>query len=487
MKQLFIIIIVLFSFNYSAFAQNGFELIISTLKHEKLFEAQEDNFGYYTMVGFKTDVIALKQNAYLIQVSPFGEITFEYEYDLLDSNSLFANIHYLNDNYIIIGGKGAQSEEIKNQLWIKVLDMNLSEIVDITYDLQEYYLVDYHSILNNDGNIVFCGVVFHPLFDTDIMLFEFTPEGDSVNSKIYNLEDFQFAYDLIENNNLSGYKLITRGVYANMPQWPGYLFETDSLFQNINLDTIPRKIYDQNSAKRLSNFSYLLTGKKWFHEPSHVQMGIIKLNAGEVVLAENYFGMGGDTNNYPGSHSNLDFISTDNIYFGGIANVVPVQMPWQQENSWILLNNLDSSLNLKWQKYYGGDAFYYLWGLTATQDGGCIMLCTKYDHLVQYHEYDILILKVDSNGLITSFGETPAISIEDIIVFPNPGRELINVRGLNLSGTFILYNITGAIIRSTKVSNTNPTISVKDIPAGIYFYRIVDNDVAIKSGKWVKR
>ena len=105
------------------------------------------------------------------------------------------------------------------------------------------------------------------------------------------------------------------------------------------------------------------------------------------------------------------------------------QYPWQAEDDWIILNNLDSNLNLNWQKFYGGDAFYMLNALKATRDGGCIMLCSRYDELTQYHEYDILILKVDTNGLITTIGEGPSIPVEDVIVFPNPGKDYINVMG----------------------------------------------------------
>jgi hypothetical protein len=246
-----------------------------------------------------------------------------------------------------------------------------------------------------------------------------------------------------------------------------------------------------HSAKWLNDSVYLVTGyKPIYNDPIRIDLGIIKLNANDDFIAGNHFGKSGDTTSYVGASSNLDFISSDEIFFGGTSNIVPPGL-YQTEDSWIILNNLNSNLNLNWQRFYGGDAAYFLWALKATLDGGCLLMATRYDADIQDHELDIFILKVDSNGLLTSTGDNPSIPVQQLAIFPNPARDVITIRYPDIFGyddkEIIIFNSLGnKIVHISATKNLTETpVNVSTLPAGLYYtvLRVEGEKVAI--GKFI--
>jgi hypothetical protein len=176
------------------------------------------------------------------------------------------------------------------------------------------------------------------------------------------------------------------------------------------------------------------------------------------------------------------------IYYAGVKNLAfnyytPV-------DSWFFLNKLNSNLEVQWQKFYGGDAYYNLWNVLATQDGGCLMAGTRYDYITQTNLRDLYILKVDANGLIVGTGEElPSISVQDAIVYPNPGNEFFNIQsGPQINGAvFELFDLSGNLVLTTTLDERRETISTIQLSTGTYPYRITFDNKMVGSGKWLKK
>lgn len=159
-------------------------------------------------------------------------------------------------------------------------------------------------------------------------------------------------------------------------------------------------------------------------------------------------------------------------------------------DSWFFLNKLDSNLEVQWQKFYGGDANYMLWNLIATQDGGCLMAGTRYDYITQTNLRDIIIIKVDSSGLVTGIGEEPVgITAHDAVVYPNPGDDNLKVRsGPQITGAvFEMHDMSGKPVAVAVLTGSITEINTRGLPSGTYTYRIVYNNRKVESGKWMKR
>lgn len=61
-------------------------------------------------------------------------------------------------------------------------------------------------------------------------------------------------------------------------------------------------------------------------------------------------------------------------------------------------------------------------------------------------------------------------------ISPNPASDFIRIvpAGGNLSLVASLYNITGQLVRSIKVSENTTILKTSDIPAGLYFLKATD-------------
>jgi hypothetical protein len=55
------------------------------------------------------------------------------------------------------------------------------------------------------------------------------------------------------------------------------------------------------------------------------------------------------------------------------------------------------------------------------------------------------------------------------------------------NSTFELIDFTGKIIVRKSLNSFTKQINTSNIPSGMYFYRIHDNEKIIESGKWVKQ
>jgi hypothetical protein len=492
-------IIILFSFlifntflSSRGLCQTSFSYLVSTKYYECTFAGAEDESGNYYIVGRKYYDAPLSNPAYLLVLNSEGQLMYEHEFYQEDTSSYFANVFYKNDSIIIFGAKGLESLSLMNELWTLVLDDDFNILKSRSYYLNGYDMISgTEVIINNKGNYVICGNAFMLSFDSDIFFYEISPTGDSLNLAVIKIEGRQIAFDFIREPN-GGYKVFAYGDFPGAPDTPGKIVTFDSLFNYISADSIPYSLRNNHSAKWLNDSFYMVTGEKQIYNPTRTDNAIIKLNSDDDFVTGNHFGKTGDTITYVGACSNLDFIVPESIYFGGASNIHP-QLGVYQPDSWLILDNLDSNLNLNWQRFYGGDAGYYLWGLKATQDGGCLMMATRYDTAFQDHELDIYILKVDSQGLLTSAGNQPSVPVQQLAIAPNPARDIVSVRYPDIFGNnekeIVIYNSLGMPVINVSATQdlTETIVNLSDLPAGLYFVVLKVKGKNVATGKMVKR
>jgi hypothetical protein len=471
-------------------SQSGFSLLISTPLDEKVFDAIEDDNGTYSMVGLRSNFQPFEQNAYLLSIDNFGEVTFEQVFSIDDTISYFGCINYQNDTITIFGAKGSIATNTIDNLWILMQDEYHNVIQEKTFDLFGYNLADMSLIKNSRGNFVINGVVSFPDEMPDMLFYEISPQLDSINCSILSFQSGQFGYDFIELKS-GGYKVFAGGYFPGGGQYNGTIVEVDSVFNFLGTDSIPYGLIFNHSADWLNDSVYLVTGNKGIYKSPRVDIGIAMVKDDDLLINGNHFGKLDDTISYVGAIKNLDFISRTNIYFGGASNIYPTHLPYQPEDSWLILVNLDSNMNKNWQRFYGGDAFYYLWGLKATSDEGCLMLATRYDDITQDNEFDIFIVKVDSNGLITSVPDIPSLAYDEILFFPNPAGAHVTAQFPGAvhqkEKTLEIYNNMGILFRQFDVPENQDRmqIDVSPLTNGLYYGVMCSKGRRVAAGKMI--
>jgi hypothetical protein len=491
MKTISLLLIILL-IQESLLSQQTFSVLISTPDDERIFDGTEGKYGNFYFVGKKNTSNFFSESSYFLALNKFGDIIYQQDFIIEDTVSYFGSVHYMNDSIIIFGGKGPLSSGVSNILRVLILDTNYHVLKDKSYSLSGYNIVDLETLVNRNGNYILTGVINYPDEMPDMLFYEFSSSGDSVNCNVLSFDGGQFEYDLIEKET-GGYKVFAYGDFLGAPQSWGKIIDIDESFNFLCADSIPYSLFYNHSAKWINNSSYLITGNKLIEaENDRVDIGIIKLTKNDSLIIGKHYGKSGDTLNYVGACSNLDFISSEKIYFGGVSNFYPEYQLFQPEDCWLLLNELDTNLNLNWQKYYGGDAAYYLWGLKATNDGGCLLMATRYDADIQDHELDIYILKVDSNGLLTSTGEGPQIPVQQLAIIPNPALDNVSIRYPNIFGyddkEIEIYNSQGLpVITQSAIQDLPETrLNVSSLPAGLYYVLLKVEGNKVATGKMVK-
>ena len=87
------------------------------------------------------------------------------------------------------------------------------------------------------------------------------------------------------------------------------------------------------------------------------------------------------------------------------------------------------------------------------------------------------------------FAITEPVLQENILtsIYPNPGTNQLNIKTKLKNSTFELIDFTGKIIIHKSLNSFTNYINTSNIPSGMYFYRIHNNEKIIESGKWVKQ
>ena len=143
---------------------------------------------------------------------------------------------------------------------------------------------------------------------------------------------------------------------------------------------------------------------------------------------------------------------------------------------------------MNWQKFYGGDGYYTLYGVLPTRDQGYLMYGTFWDyhHTSEYIRY-LSLIKVSKDGYSMSVDQYGSPLAHDVIVYPNPGDDVLFLESQLRNATFTLYHLKGHEVIEQSVVQGRTSLQVGNLKSGIYVYRVSVDDQMRDEGKWIKK
>jgi hypothetical protein len=457
------------------FSQPTFDFLYSSSLDETSRSLLEDQEGsiYFPIENFQYGLI--------IKVNNSGHFLDSVRVDNPEGTCNLGELIGINNEFFVTLGHWSNGSEY--YLWFVKLDYNLQVIEDKKLDSEGWLVHNFKYIINHKGNIVFIAEYTLDGSTLEDCIYEITTDGLMINKVFFDQPSgFNQAFSIIENKFDYTYKIFTRTPLSSRVESTYNIL--DSNFYIINNGTFGDAIYTHNTARWINDSTYLITGKKYYLEENEWDLGILKVSGEDSILSYLYIGAP-DTVEWPGLFKSLDFISIDNIFYPGSYNTY--FYPWQMETNWIMLNILDSDLNIISQHYYGGDAYYAVSAVLATQDSGCVMACQRYDHLTQNNEFDVYILKVNKDGLLVSVPENPILNSSACELYPNPGKEILNIESKLNDLQIEIFDVNGRLKSYLQLESGSNKLNVSNLPRGIYLYRVFDKKkYQVQSGKWLK-
>lgn len=464
-----------------------------------------DNVKDYESVYSITEIVPGEYLFNIHQINPNFSLTntdFGYKhllYLLDDSGSVLSSLTFTNlDQYFIIVRnviKSANNDILYmcDALDSLTLDIQLCllhtdfELNILSYNFYGYPDSTEHVLdfcINENQNLIFAGAANRTFgqLDGGYLLWETDFNGNTLKYKI----DTTYAPFCPTIMQLPGNGKYYVGDGRNSVLIYNQDFELENLYV-IDSDSTGFLGMPWKKYKLLDDFHYLIYGMQIVFDgigwPTSVWDMAIKVMDQNFDTLHTYTYGTPDTFDLP---NNMDFIDTNRIFLAGVKNYTN-QPP---EDSWmsIYITNLQGdTLN---SRYYGGYGSYNVGTGLATSDGGYIYAIRWFD-FANYTppdpiDWDIVIMKVNSEGLLTDINTPIPFEVTDIIVYPNPGGDYFNICSSYRQVRVLLYTIDGDCVIDRIISGTS-SITTTGLSAGTYLYRILEGEREIKTGKWVKK
>ncbi len=430
-----------------------------------------------------------KGKSVLLKINCLGELVLTNE--LKDRYIIYNLFPDTNGNFI---GLGSVSDEMftKNQFLLIRFDSNFNILDEKRYSVP-YRIMNIKYCVDHFNNLI-CNIQLYNINSNDpfdLSIFRLTMNGDSLNYKHFESPNIQISNSIMEKLDHSGYYLPENGrIDPVCSPYLNNMIELDYDFSITFEDSITNDIGLHTTMRKFNDSQYLISGNKYipFTPYENEFIALEKLDATYQAYAYSTIGpLMVDTITYPAWFRSLDFIDTNNIFVGGTVNFNLNQIP--DRKSYFILTNLDSELNKRWQYFYGFDRYYEMSGILATSDGGCLLYGTYCNYTnPATNVKDIILIKVDSSGLVTGIPHNPDFIISSAILFPNPGREQLNIQsGPQINGAaFTLYDMQGRPVLEENINATQLRLNTSNLVSGTYPWQIVFKNNVIESGKWVK-
>lgn len=261
-----------------------------------------------------------------------------------------------------------------------------------------------------------------------------------------------------------------------------YIFDSDFNYKYYQLDS-EYNMYNHYDSHWVNENTLLFSGSYTFDTLTNLKVKLMdpQFNVIEEKKFDSQF-----EDNFTGIYSNL-ITYDNNFYVAGTKGVVVSEFPIYDTISEIFVSKLDYDLNTIWQKEIGGDAYYLVYSVAPTQNGGCLILSSRYSKVEHQNENDLYLIRMDPNGDYVTIDLD--LNQESIIeVYPNPGCDFfkMNINDGNKNSWLKIYNHSGQLMCSQKINSAEIVINTTQFERGLYIYHLYSNTDVLDSGIWIK-
>ena len=178
----------------------------------------------------------------------------------------------------------------------------------------------------------------------------------------------------------------------------------------------------------------------------------------------------------------IGFDNDENVYMAGEMDPYVIS-PWVILNKNLYITCMDKDLNKYHEIYHIDDYAYRLVSLAAIPSGGCIISCHRTD--TKTGERDRCMYKISKETFL-SIDEAHDAGFSVAIAYPNPGKDVLNIRTALQNARIEIYDLSGKLIHNQQITDNITPITTTSWPSGTYIWKVIANGKEAESGKWIK-
>lgn len=479
---LFVFLFVLSSLH----AQFSFETVISP-EEEILLPFPIENENDYVLFG--ASGIVADMNPTVVRMSKSGEIINEKIFYKQDTSAYFYHsFKKSNGNYFVIG-------QMSDSVTPKKEDFTY--LCELTPDLhivwEKYYRLPFVSIYSNhdiknfmlipDSTIIINGAIDTLQYSLTRMLFlaKYNLHGEQLLFKSYDWwteHSIGGGSTLILTSDCTGFFLIGN-LDLNYSPKDWIRFDFDLNIQSYGeMENQLSYFQTPSTTKRLSNGNFIICGCTFGMGATHdTELRIMdedfNLIRDTLLVHDEYV--------YTPDFQGIDFIDENNIWLSTFEDTPTIFTGDEVYRIFIL----DSELQVKGMKVFGGKTRYWFRNLLATSDGGCLITgrIPKYEGAMTVDSY---VVKVMTDDILTSVQETEMLQNQPL-VYPNPFGDYLHIKNKTPGFDHTICDQTGRTVVSGSTSECYVILNTSILKPGIYFYMISNGGRIIENGKIIKQ
>ena len=173
----------------------------------------------------------------------------------------------------------------------------------------------------------------------------------------------------------------------------------------------------------------------------------------------------------------------ENIFMCGYMNTMFGGNAPDTDNFYVAM--LDGNLNIVGEIYYHNEERMVVpYSILVLESGVCLVSTAGKDR--KSGEMQQAIFKL-SHAIFDGIEEAHDAGFALAIAYPNPGRDVLNIRTALQNAHVEIYDMSGKQIYNQEITSNITIINTSYWPSGTYFWKVISNNKEAESGKWIKQ
>jgi hypothetical protein len=453
------------------------------------YDAFEDQDGNYICVGVKSFQTENYNSSPIIYKYSFtGKLISSKSIPKADTNSGFQfGFQKFNGNYLLMGVMRDAITPFENDhTYICEVSQNLEILWERYYPIPQpfrsYSIENY--LISSDQKIVIQGRADSSLHSTNdlLVLSLFDMEGNLLNFNMpEDWKDYSHRGDIIEKLDGSGFYLICEFIE--------YYYPRDWVEVDYDLNIVDFGFFENSwntalapaSSVRLENNNLFMANYSHDNQTGDTGDLLFRIFDQEFNSLKDTI-IDYDQKMFLPFHKGVDITSENNIWVCAFE-WLPTNFMGTED---FYVHIFDSEMGLKGTKIFGGDQRYVLNDLTATSDGGCIIVGVVPD-FEGSSKVDAYMIKMMPEDVITGIEKPSRNNDKNILISPNPFGDVLNVKAYQNEVILTLYTSFGQEVLIKNITmNRHISIPTSKLKPGVYFYKFKTADDVLETGKLIK-